>query len=184
MEGLSSRQQDISNRHTKETASCTFKLYRNNGHSFSTFDVLSPRRDGLNHWRNEGNWPSCCHLSGGVRGRFDLDTGVVVSVYPSSGTPYSFRRVQRDRSNQETLKAVEALGRKATIYTADLSSQAEVAALTPTILADGHKISILVNCAGIQRRHPSAQFPDNDWNEVGPIFAARRVMRWEDGAHG
>lgn len=74
--------------------------------------------------------------------------------------------IQRDHSNQETLKAIEALGRKATIYTADLSSQAEVAALTPTILKDGHKITILVNCAGIQRRHPSAQFPDNDWNEV------------------
>lgn len=74
--------------------------------------------------------------------------------------------IQRDRSNLATLKAIEALGRKATIYTADLSSQAEVAALTPAILKDGHEIRILVNCAGIQRRHPSAQFPDNDWNEV------------------
>lgn len=73
---------------------------------------------------------------------------------------------QRDQSNTATLQAVEALGRKATIYTADLSSQAEVAALTPAILKDGHKIQILVNCAGIQRRHPCAQFPDNDWNEV------------------
>lgn len=25
---------------------------------------------------------------------------------------------------------------------------------------------ILVTCAGIQRRHPAHQFPDNDWNEV------------------
>jgi 2-deoxy-D-gluconate 3-dehydrogenase len=58
------------------------------------------------------------------------------------------------------------VGHKAIIYTADLSSQAEVAALTPAILKDGHKINILVNCAGIQRRHPSAEFPDNDWNEV------------------
>lgn len=76
---------------------------------------------------------------------------------------------QRDRSNTATQKAIEALGRKATIYTADLSSQAEVAALTPAILKDGHKINILVNCAGIQRRHPSAEFPDNDWNEVPPL---------------
>ncbi|KAI9053610.1 hypothetical protein LZ554_002564 [Drepanopeziza brunnea f. sp. 'monogermtubi'] len=74
--------------------------------------------------------------------------------------------VQRDRSNTATLQAIEALGRKATIYTADLSSQAEVAALTPAILRDGHEIQILVNCAGIQRRHPCAEFPDNDWNEV------------------
>lgn len=25
---------------------------------------------------------------------------------------------------------------------------------------------ILVTCAGIQKRHPAHQFPDNDWNEV------------------
>jgi len=74
--------------------------------------------------------------------------------------------MQRDNSNTATLKAIEALGRKATIYPADLSSQKEVAAITPAILKDGHKINILVNCAGIQRRHPSEKFPDNDWNEV------------------
>jgi 2-deoxy-D-gluconate 3-dehydrogenase len=74
--------------------------------------------------------------------------------------------IQRDESQTATLKAIEALGRKATIYTADLSSQEAVAALTPAILKDGHKINILVNCAGIQRRHPSDKFPDNDWNEV------------------
>jgi 2-deoxy-D-gluconate 3-dehydrogenase len=64
------------------------------------------------------------------------------------------------------VKAVEAKGRKAVVYTADLASKEEVAALTPTILKDGHKIQILINCAGIQRRHPSAQFPDSDWDEV------------------
>jgi len=73
---------------------------------------------------------------------------------------------QRDRTATETVKAIEALGRKVTVYICDLSSQADVAALTPAILKDGHNINILVNCAGIQRRHPSAQFPDNDWNEV------------------
>lgn len=39
-------------------------------------------------------------------------------------------------------------------------------ALTPKVLKDGHQIHILVNCAGIQRRHPSEKFPDEDWNEV------------------
>jgi len=61
---------------------------------------------------------------------------------------------------------VEATGRKATIYTADLSSQEQVGELVGSILKDGYKITILVNCAGIQRRHPSEKFPDNDWNEV------------------
>lgn len=75
-------------------------------------------------------------------------------------------RKQRDYTQTATLKAIEAIGRKATVYTADLASQEQVAALTPRILGDGHKINILVNCAGIQRRHPSAVFPDGDWNEV------------------
>ncbi|TQS31907.1 hypothetical protein Golomagni_07799, partial [Golovinomyces magnicellulatus] len=58
------------------------------------------------------------------------------------------------------------LGRKAWIYTTDMSVQTEVAALVPKILADGHEIRILVNCAGIQRRHPCEEFPDSDFNEV------------------
>ncbi|TKA76953.1 hypothetical protein B0A49_01728 [Cryomyces minteri] len=74
--------------------------------------------------------------------------------------------VQRDHSNTQTKSLIESLGRKATIYVADLSSQHSILALTPAILKDGHKISILLNCGGIQRRHPSHQFPDNDWNEV------------------
>ncbi|GLA10828.1 hypothetical protein AnigIFM62618_000425 [Aspergillus niger] len=74
--------------------------------------------------------------------------------------------VQRDTSNTETKERIESLGRKATIYTADLSSRESVSQLTPTLLSHGHDISILVNCAGIQRRHPSHLFPDSDWDEV------------------
>lgn len=77
---------------------------------------------------------------------------------------------KRDLSNLETKKAVEALGRKATIYTADLSSPASVASIVPAVLKDGHTIQILINCAGINRRHLSHQFPDNDWNEVCVCF--------------
>ncbi|KIW61150.1 hypothetical protein PV05_01307 [Exophiala xenobiotica] len=74
--------------------------------------------------------------------------------------------VQRDASNTSTKLAIESLGRKATIYTADLASQAEVSSVAPKILADGHDVSILVTCAGIQRRHPSHEFPQADWDEV------------------
>ncbi|RFU32124.1 hypothetical protein B7463_g4235, partial [Scytalidium lignicola] len=74
--------------------------------------------------------------------------------------------VQRDRSQTATQKAIEALGRKAIVYTADLASKDDVAALTPAILKDGHTIQILVTCAGVQRRNPSEKFLDNDWDEV------------------
>jgi 2-deoxy-D-gluconate 3-dehydrogenase len=74
--------------------------------------------------------------------------------------------VQRDESSTATRDAVRALGRSASIYTADLGSAQDVAGLVPKVLADGHQVRILVNCAGIQRRHPSDQFPDADFNEV------------------
>jgi 2-deoxy-D-gluconate 3-dehydrogenase len=73
---------------------------------------------------------------------------------------------QRDDSNQATKQAIEALGRRATIYTADLSSNSSVSSLIPTILKDGHRIHILLNCGGIQKRHPAHQFPDEDWQAV------------------
>lgn len=62
--------------------------------------------------------------------------------------------VQRDESNQATREAVEKLGRKASIVTADLASASDVAGLTKRVLDAGHDIDILVNCGGIQRRHP------------------------------
>src|SRR5690606_22323464 len=90
----------------------------------------------------------------------------------------------RDASNTATKDAIEKLGRKAWIYTAELSSPEQVAALTPKILADGHEIRILVTCAGIQRRHPPEAFPDSDFAEVmqvnlNSVFALCRDV----GAH-
>ncbi|POR31156.1 Sorbitol dehydrogenase [Tolypocladium paradoxum] len=72
----------------------------------------------------------------------------------------------RDDKNLETKHQIEALGRRATVYTADLSNQEQVEGLTKRILVDGHDPSILVTCAGIQRRHPAHQFPMSDWDEV------------------
>jgi 2-deoxy-D-gluconate 3-dehydrogenase len=73
---------------------------------------------------------------------------------------------QRDTSNQNTKEQIEKLGQNATIYTADLASQESVSALVSTVVKDGHDINILLNCAGIQRRHPSHMFPQEDWDEV------------------
>lgn len=74
--------------------------------------------------------------------------------------------IQRDFSNQATKQEIEKLGRKASIYQADLADREQLHDLVKRVLADGHDIDILVNCGGIQRRHPAHQFPDNDWDEV------------------
>jgi len=41
-----------------------------------------------------------------------------------------------------------------------------VSGLVARVLADGNDVDILLNCAGIQRRHPSHVFPDGEWDEV------------------
>lgn len=75
--------------------------------------------------------------------------------------------IQRPGSNDHTTKnGIEKLGRKAAIYEADLASAKDMKGLVKRIIDDGHDLSILVNCGGIQKRHPAHQFPDDDWNEV------------------
>jgi 2-deoxy-D-gluconate 3-dehydrogenase len=69
--------------------------------------------------------------------------------------------------NTATRDAIIALGRKSRIYVCDLASKEEVRKVVPTITAEwNEKIHILVNCGGIQRRHKSEDFPDDDWEEV------------------
>jgi 2-deoxy-D-gluconate 3-dehydrogenase len=82
------------------------------------------------------------------------------------------------------LQEILALGRRSQIYTANLTSPASVAALVPKVLADGHQIDILVNCAGIQRRHPAHEFPDSDWAEVLQVnLNAVFTLSRDVGAH-
>lgn len=73
---------------------------------------------------------------------------------------------KRDLKATDTKEVIQALGRKVSIYTADLADQSSVSKIVPNVLADGHKITILVTCAGIQRRHKCHEFPDSDFNEV------------------
>ncbi|KAJ5167193.1 2-dehydro-3-deoxy-D-gluconate 5-dehydrogenase [Penicillium canariense] len=74
--------------------------------------------------------------------------------------------VQRDESNTATRDEIVRLGRKAHIHVAELSDRKAVKQIIPAVTSQGFKPDILLNCAGIQRRHPSEQFPDEDWDEV------------------
>ncbi|KAK5656538.1 hypothetical protein OQA88_4517 [Cercophora sp. LCS_1] len=99
-------------------------------------------------------------VTGGTRG---IGQAVAIALAEAGA---DILLVQRDAAETTTRDAILSLGRRATIYAADLSSPASVSALVPTILADNHKIRILINCAGIQRRHPCESFPDADFNAV------------------
>jgi len=74
--------------------------------------------------------------------------------------------IQRDTSNTATKQKIETLGRKATIYTADLADRDQLRGIVKKVLDDGHDIDTLVNCGGIQRRYPAHEFPDKDWDDV------------------
>ncbi|KJX97566.1 2-deoxy-d-gluconate 3-dehydrogenase like protein [Zymoseptoria brevis] len=92
--------------------------------------------------------------------------------------------VQRDDSNQSTKQAIEKLNRKVQIYTADLASASSMSSLLPKVLADGHQIHILLNCGGIQKRHPAERFPDDDWNAVLQVnLNAVFTLSRDVGAH-
>jgi len=80
--------------------------------------------------------------------------------------------LQRSLENQETANQIKELGRQATLVLCDLASKEQVSSVVKRITSSkeegGHglTIDILVNCGGIQRRHPAETFPDDDWNEV------------------
>ncbi|CAP93964.1 hypothetical protein N7519_001169 [Penicillium mononematosum] len=75
--------------------------------------------------------------------------------------------VQRDTTNTSTKdEIINRLGRKAWIHVAELSDRQAVKGIVPALTSQGLKPEILVNCAGIQRRHPAEKFPDEDWDEV------------------
>ncbi|KAL2220793.1 putative 2-deoxy-D-gluconate 3-dehydrogenase [Thermoascus aurantiacus ATCC 26904] len=75
--------------------------------------------------------------------------------------------VQRDESNTATRdEIVNRIGRKVWIHVAELSNREQVKGIIPALQKQGIKPDILLNCAGIQRRHPSEKFPDEDWDEV------------------
>ncbi|PTU20706.1 hypothetical protein P175DRAFT_0501329 [Aspergillus ochraceoroseus IBT 24754] len=74
--------------------------------------------------------------------------------------------IQRDESNTSTRDQIIHLGRKAYIHAAELSDREAIKGIIPALTSQGVKPDILLNCAGIQRRHPSEKFPDEDWDEV------------------
>ncbi|WWD17471.1 hypothetical protein CI109_101912 [Kwoniella shandongensis] len=75
--------------------------------------------------------------------------------------------VQRNDTNTTTKDTIVSAGGKADIVVCDLSSSEDVAKLIPHVTKDlGRTLDIVVNCGGIQRRHPVENFPENDWNEV------------------
>ncbi|AJY74123.1 SDR family oxidoreductase [Paenibacillus beijingensis] len=68
---------------------------------------------------------------------------------------------------QTALKAeIEALGRKCVIIPCDMDDLEQVKDAVPQVVQQLGKLDILVNNAGIQRRSPSLDFSEADWDDV------------------
>jgi 2-deoxy-D-gluconate 3-dehydrogenase len=77
------------------------------------------------------------------------------------------RNVSVTGPNQEIIKAIRALGRTVEVVECDLGDLNAVKHVFEKALTlMGGQIHILVNCAGIQRRSPSLDFSEKDWDDV------------------
>ncbi|KAI5291934.1 hypothetical protein KEM52_006739 [Ascosphaera acerosa] len=100
-------------------------------------------------------------VTGGTRG---IGAGMAIGLAEAGADVVL---VQRNDSNTATRDAIRALGRRADIHVAELADRAAVKRVIPEITSDATRgFHILVNCAGIQRRHPAEAFPDDEWDEV------------------
>jgi len=74
--------------------------------------------------------------------------------------------LQRTPEQLEVKQEIENLGRKCVIVPCDLDNTDQVKNAIPTVVSHFGGIDILVNNAGIQRRSPSIDFSESDWDDV------------------
>ncbi|KAF8888528.1 hypothetical protein BD779DRAFT_1716963 [Infundibulicybe gibba] len=81
----------------------------------------------------------------------------LIQRHPVDGAP----------ANLETLNSIRALGATVEVVYCDLDDlQAVKEVFQKALDIMGGQIHVLVNCAGIQRRSPSVDFPESDWDQV------------------
>lgn len=98
-------------------------------------------------------------VTGGSRG---IGRAMAVGLAQAGATVAIVSRAQA----LDVVAEIEAAGGKAYAYACDLSDRAAREKLAQTIQADLGTPHILLNNAGIQKRHDAEQFPLQDWDEV------------------
>lgn len=102
-------------------------------------------------------------VTGGNRG---IGQGIAVALAKKGADIIS---IQTRPECPETQKAVAAAGRKCYPVACDLASLSDAEPLVEEIVAKYGPVHILVNNAGIQRRHPAENFPVGDWDAVQQV---------------
>jgi NAD(P)-dependent dehydrogenase (short-subunit alcohol dehydrogenase family) len=84
----------------------------------------------------------------------------------------------------QTAEEIRVLGMRAEAFPADVASVAEIQALVRDVLDRMGQIDILVNVAGVNRRRPSTEITEEDWDTVldlnlkGLYFTSQAVGRY------
>jgi NAD(P)-dependent dehydrogenase (short-subunit alcohol dehydrogenase family) len=73
---------------------------------------------------------------------------------------------RREQQVDETAKEIEARGRKTLRIASDVSDRASLEKLLAATLETFGKVDILVNCAGIIKRRPTIDLPEEEWNNI------------------
>ena len=73
---------------------------------------------------------------------------------------------RRAEQVEQTAAQIEAKGRRTLRRTSDVQDRASLEALRDEVLKVFGKVDILVNCAGITKRAPTIDFPEDDWNRI------------------
>jgi NAD(P)-dependent dehydrogenase (short-subunit alcohol dehydrogenase family) len=73
---------------------------------------------------------------------------------------------RRQQQVDETADAIEALGRKTLRVASDVCNRATLEKLAGEVLGQFGKVDILINCAGIIKRAPSIDFPEDEWTNI------------------
>lgn len=89
----------------------------------------------------------------------------ISEAFISCGATVAF--VDYSEKVKNTCKEVDPTGTKALPFIADLSKRDQIQSMFDAVMdAFDGQIDILVNCAGIQIRHPAEEFPIEDWDAI------------------
>jgi 3-oxoacyl-[acyl-carrier protein] reductase len=112
-------------------------------------------------------------MSNELTGKIALVTGASRGIGRASalalanaGADVAVNFLSRAADAQEVCSAIEALGRRALVFQADVSKAREVAHLVETVERELGNIGILVNNAAISRPQTLADITEQDWDEV------------------
>jgi 3-oxoacyl-[acyl-carrier protein] reductase len=101
-------------------------------------------------------------VTGASRG---IGRGCAVAL-AEAGADIAVNYRSREEAARETCSLIESLGRRGIPIQADVSMASDVGRMIETIDREFGAVGILVNNAGVARRHPLDEIREEDWDEI------------------